>query len=667
MKFQPTILIQLLFTSLLFLSVACKNEPSEPEVTQPLTVSTIFSDHMVLQRGDIAPIWGTATPGIYVDVQSGWGNSVGAVCDEKGNWKVELPTPLAQGPYNVVIKAATDSIVVKDVLIGEVWLASGQSNMEMPLAGFSNELINNGEAEIANANYPTIRFFDVARAIALGPSSEYIGEWKVTSPTTADQFSATAYFFARELHQQLNIPIGIIGSNWGGTPVEAWMSREKNLQLNEFEKELSALSKENIEKYTNWFAQFPTVPTPTDEETWESLTLKDDSFSQPTMDDTAWEDVSVPIVFEEWENITYDGVFWFRKKVNIPSVTADYTFEIDGRIDDMDVTYVNGKKIGFTLCWNCPRTYTIPKEYLQKGENTIAIRTIDTGGGGTIAGDVFIKDASGKKISLNGSWKAKHTAGMMDGKFMLYTENPAALNNPPEGIGSFKLDANSPTVLYNGMINPLIPYTIKGAIWYQGESNVGRADQYLKLFPGMIEDWRSRWGNDFPFYFVQIAPFDYGNNLSPLLREAQRKSLATPKTGMAVTMDVGSATSIHPGDKQTVGYRLAQLALANDYGKEVTASGPSFKQHTIEGNKIILEFENLGTGLVLKKDIREFEIAGSDNQYFPAIANLVGQTVEVSSSKVTQPKHVRYAFKDISTAALYNVEGFPVSSFTTEE
>lgn len=667
MKFQPTILIQLLFASILFLSVGCKNDSFQPEVTQPLTVSTIFSDHMVLQRGGIAPIWGTATPGIYVDVRSGWGNAVGVECDDKGKWKVELPTPLTKGPYNVVIKAATDSILIKDVLIGEIWLASGQSNMEMTLAGFPNELIDNGEAEIANANYPNIRFFDVARAIAPGTSKEYAGEWKVTSPTTADQFSATAYFFARELNQQLNIPIGIIGSNWGGTPVEAWMSRDKILQLNEFEKELAALSKENIEKYTNWFAQFPTVPAPTEEEGWESLGLKDASFSQSNMDDTSWEEVSVPIVFEEWENITYDGVFWFRKKVTIPKVMSDYTFEIDGSIDDMDIAYVNGKKIGFTLCWNCPRKYTIPKEYLQEGENTIAIRTIDTGGGGTIAGDVFLKDASGKKISLNGSWKAKQTAGLMGGKFMLYTENLTALNNPPEGIGEFALDANSPTVLYNGMIHPLIPYTIKGAIWYQGESNVGRADQYLKLFPGMIEDWRSRWGNDFPFYFVQIAPFDYGNNLSSLLRDAQRKSLATPRTGMAVTMDVGSSTSIHPGNKQTVGYRLAKLALANDYGKGVMAAGPAFKQQRIEGRKIILEFNNVGKGLVLKKGIKEFEIAGSDKQFVAASANIVGQTIQVSSSKIATPKYVRYGWKDISTAALFNVEGFPASSFTTED
>ncbi len=647
---------------------SCKNEPSQPTITQPLTIAPIFSDHMVLQRGDIAPIWGTATPDLYVEVQSGWGNKVGVQCDEKGNWKVELPTPMSTGPYDLIIKGAKDSIVIKDVLLGEVWLASGQSNMEMPLSGFPPaELIDNGEATIAAANYPSIRFFDVPRAIALKPASTHEGEWKITSPTTADQFSATAYFFARSLHKELGVPIGIIGSNWGGTPVESWISKKKIIELGEFEKELLALSEENVNKFTNWFAQFPTTTAPTSNEEWETLILGDDSFSQVDMDDASWETVNVPIEVEEWENVTYDGVFWFRKNITLQNVNSDFTFEIDGSIDDMDIVYINGKKIGFTNCWNCPRKYSIPKGYLQQGENTIAIRVIDTGGGGRIAGDVFLRGQSGNKLSLNGAWKGKHTAGFQGGKFFLYTDNPTAYNDPPAGIENFKMDANSPSVLFNGMINPLVPYTIKGAIWYQGESNVGRADQYLKLFPGMIEDWRSRWGNDFPFYFVQIAPFNYGNNKSPLLRDAQRKSLKTPKTGMAVTLDVGNPTNIHPGDKQTVGDRLAQLALANDYGKEVIASGPSFKNHRIEGNKIILEFENIGTGLVLKKDISEFEIAGSDNQYFPAVANLVGQSVGVSSSKVPQPKNVRYAFKDISTAALYNVEGFPASSFTTEE
>jgi len=648
-------------------SGSCQSIDKEPAITQPLTVGPLFSDHAVLQQGTSVAIWGTATPSMAVTVQAGWGNTVDTKSNIHGDWKVDLPTPLSSGPYTLQITASTDSILIQDVLIGEVWLASGQSNMEMPLSGFPpNELIDNAEQEIAAADFPTIRFFDVARAFSPALSDDYVGRWKVLSPSSASDFSATAHFFAKELQQQIKEPIGIITSNWGGTPVEAWMSKEKIIQLGEFEKELVSLSPENIQVFTDWFAQFPIISAPSDNKGWESLVLADKTYGQPNMEDASWEEVTVPIEVENWENISYDGVYWFRKKINIPLVTSDYTFEIDGSVDDMDHVYVNGKKIGFTNCWNCPRKYNVPTSYLQQGENTIAIRVIDTGGGGRIAGNVFLEDGQGKKIVLNGTWKGKHTAGFQGGKFMLYEENPTAFNAPPKGLASYNLDANSPSVLFNGMIHPIIPYTLKGAIWYQGESNVGRADQYLKLFPGMIEDWRTRWENEFPFYFVQIAPFDYGNNLSPLLRDAQRKSLTTAKTGMAVTLDVGHPTNIHPGDKETVGYRLAQLALANDYGKDIVATGPSLKGYQIKGNKMILEFDNIGTGLVLKKDIPAFEVAGSDKQFFPASANLVGQKLEVSSSKVAQPKTVRYAWKDTSVAALFNVEGFPVSVFSTE-
>lgn len=650
------------FLVLLF-AVACKK--LDP---QPFVPAQVFGDHMVLQQNDDVAIWGSGTPGDEIKAQGSWSDAfVSTQAGENGQWRLSLPTPEAGGPYLLDISQSDTLISFSDVMIGEVWLASGQSNMEMPLTGYlPTEPVDNYEQEIAEADYPAIRFINVARNIAATPIDSIKGNWMVTSSETAEDFSATAYFFARQLHRKLNVPIGIIHTSWGGTPVESWISKEKLLELKEFEEELAALDPEKIKVFQDWFDEFPSLAFPENEEEWEALHLQDSQYSGADFDDSQWASTDLPGEVENMEVTHPDGAYWFRRKINIDQ-PEDLTLSISEGIDDMDMLYVNGEKIAFTLCWNCPREYTIPATALNAGENQLAFRMIDTGGGGGFRGEMTLTNASGKQLDFLKNWKYKDIAGIVQGKFILFHANPEALARPPEGIESYVFNSWTPTGLFNAMISPVIPYNIKGAIWYQGESNVGRAEQYKKTFPGMIDDWRSRWENEFPFYFVQIAPFDYGSGLSPALRDAQRKSLKTPKTGMAVTMDIGLPTNIHPGNKQDVGKRLALHALARDYGKDIVPSGPLYKGHTISDGKMVIEFDHAESGLVFDPTPgMPFEIAGENGEFIQAQAEEKDGKMVVWSMNIPNPKHVRYAWRDFTTVTLFNKEGLPASSFTTE-
>ena len=332
----------------------------------------------------------------------------------------------------------------------------------------------------------------------------------------------------------------------------------------------------------------------------------------------------------------------------------------------MDATYVNGTKIGgFEVpgFWNAERVFEIPADVLQAGENTIAIRVIDTGGGGSVSGPIELTTPDGSSIPLEGEWMLRTIAEIKNDQFYLYPTETDFSQRPDMR----QLDQNTPSLLYNAMIAPLIPYQIAGAIWYQGESNVGRAEQYQELFPAMITDWREHWGEDFPFFFVQIAPYNYGNNLSPALRDAQRLSLKTPNTGMVVTLDIGNPQNIHPANKQDVGRRLAGLALENTYDQELMGSGPLPTVVTFEGGKASIGFEHTGSGLVAKNGVLTgFELAGDDKVFVSAVAKIVGNQVEVYSPGLSEPVYVRYAYQDISTASLFNQEGLPASSFSSE-
>jgi sialate O-acetylesterase len=453
--------------------------------SRSLSVSRLFTDHMVLQQKTRVNIWGWSQPGQKVVVQGSWGKQASGISNANGKWKVKIATPSAGGPYTISIKTIDENIGISDVLIGEVWLASGQSNMDIPLKGWPpGDTIAHSGQEINKANYPDIRFFKVPFGISITPLEAVGGQWTPSSMRTAADFSATAYFFAKALYRKLKIPVGIIQSSIGGTPAEAWTS----------------------------------------------------------------------------------------------------------------------------------------KGYLAK-----------------------IEDFNPKMEQLD-------------------TVRPS----------SAKLNSNSPTVLFNAMINPLIPYTLKGIIWYQGESNVGRAEQYKRLFPNMIEDWRNKWAEELPFYYVQLAPNIYKapdqHEQGQKLRDAQRYALKLPKTGMVTTLDIGYLKTAHPPHKQEVGDRLARFAFKNEYGeKELVASGPLYRKTTVAGSELIVLFDAVGSGLVAPDGrMTNFEIAGTDLRYVKADAKIVHNKVVVRSSSVSHPLYVRYAWSDTCSATLFNQEGLPAATFTSE-
>ena len=655
------------FLTLLILMVSCQSSEKKP-----LTLNPLFTDHMVLQQQTDASIWGTCSPFENITISGSWGSETTVHSDESGKWLAKLSTPAAGGPYQVKISTQETKLTIDDVLIGEVWIGSGQSNMEMPLTGFlPKEPVMNYQQEIENAQYPLIRMFTVERNYSLNVVESVGGDWQVCSPETADKFSATAYFFARKLQTELNIPVGIIHTSWGGTVAEAWTSREGLTKFPEFIETIDGYSEATVKEWCN---QFVKLPMPSTLEEFEDIDMNQGVISAILYDDAKWSDIQMPLakcytnLFISDNAVTQDlhGIFWYRKQIKIDNIEQDYTLNI-GAIDDGDITYVNGQKIGSTLSYNKERSYTIPKSLLKKGENTIAIMHYDSGGGSSISGPMSLTGSNGVSISIEGDWKGLFFADLDGRELVIYgLDHQEKLQSRPKLTSGGPNEL--PSSLYNAMIQPLIPFTIKGAIWYQGESNVGRAQQYEELFPIMIEDWRSHWSSDFPFYFVQIAPFDYGSNMSPFLRDAQRHSLSTAHTGMAITLDIGEEKSIHPANKQDVGLRLALLALANDYGQNIVSSGPIYKNHIVDDKNIEVSFDYVGSGLVSKgSGLSDFEVAGEDRQFVQAKASIIGDRVVVHSPKVSKPVYVRYGWNDFVMGSLFNQEGLPASSFSTED
>ena len=657
-----------------FISIALSlvANAQQSRVQKSLYLSRIFSDHMVLQQQQKVDVWGQAVAAQKLTVSANWGSTVSTLADANGNWKIKLATPKAGGPYTIKIFTADTTIIIKDVLVGEVWLASGQSNMDLSLKGWLPEdTVRNSKQAIAGANYPNIRLLKVAFNISATPIDSIKGEWIPASPATAGDFSATAFFFAQKLHQQLNIPIGIIQSSIGGTPAEAWTSKASLTKLGDFDQPISRLDElQNTTK--NWFAKWPFQSVPRSGEEWRNYLLTDHSAAASKFDDAHWETMKLPGRFDRLSSGEFDGVIWLRKEFMMPDTANDYVLKI-GSVDDMEEVYVNGQKVGGLIgngFANTPREMIVPKSLLVKGINTIAIRAIDTGGPGFVNGPITLSNNKEEIISLAGNWKFRLIAENISGRFYSYDLQANMLERPDISA----LNSNSPTVLFNAMIHPLVPYSIKGVIWYQGESNVGRAEQYKRLFPIMISDWRKQWGYDFPFYYVQIAPFLYNaadqKNQSQKLRNAQRAALKLPKTGMVVTLDIGKLSTAHPAFKQEVGERLARFAFNNEYSKKQVVSGPLYRQSIQSGNKLLIEFEpaSVGSGLVASaKELTGFEIAGADKVFVPAQAKIVGNRLELSSASVTIPLFARYAWSDGFAATLFNKEGLPASTFSSEE
>ncbi|MEO7211800.1 sialate O-acetylesterase [Mucilaginibacter sp.] len=654
-----------LAASLLGLSAFPQSNP-----TPQLSLSPLFSDQMVLQQKQRVNIWGKASAGQMVNIVAGWGRNVSTTTDANGNWKAKLATPQAGGPYTIQIKTANSKISLNDVLIGEVWLASGQSNMDIPLKGWPpGDTIFNSKQEINNAKYPDIRFFKVPFGIAVSPSDSIGGKWLGTSPQTAGDFSATAYFYARKLQHKLKVPIGIIQSSIGGTPAEAWTSKESLKKLGDFDRTIDGLA--GAQSATeSWFKKWPVQGVPKTNDQWKSISFGDESAATVGFDDTGWTAIKLPGRVDRVKSVEFDGAVWLRKEFFVDDITTTYTLKIDA-VDDMDWVFINGSYVGGLVgngAANAARVITIPAQLLKKGSNIVAIRVIDTGGPGSVTGAMYFVNNRGDSISVQGNWKFRLVAELLNNKFYTYGLQAKVSERPQLD----KINSNNPTVLFNAMISPLLPFTVKGVIWYQGESNVGRAEQYKRLFPAMIADWRGKWGHRLPFYFVQLAPYLYSatdqKEQSQKLRDAQRYALALPQTGMVTTLDIGYLKTAHPPFKQQVGDRLANFALKYEYGeKSLVASGPLYKSVEAEDGKLIIKFESVGTGLLASPSgLNNFEIAGADKVFVKADATIVGNKVVVSSSIITAPVYVRYAWSDGSSASLFNKEGLPAATFTSE-
>ena len=623
----------------------------------------LFCDHAVLQRDASVPVWGWSEPGAKISVSFA-GQTRTTVADKNGKWLLKLKSMRASTePRTLSVTNFTthESAAANDVLVGDVWLCSGQSNMEMGVGAC------NATNDIATANFPLIRLLTVPRRIATEPVDTLACQWLPCSPDTIKQgawagFSATGFFFGRELHRELNIPIGLIHSSWGGTVAEAWTSAEGLAPLADFNAAVQnvreqAAGKKQID-YSEIFEKWCQQKDAGSQQGWASATTFDGS----------WKSVVMPQYFEQTGLPDYDGTVWFTREFELPTEWAGKDVKLElGQIDDIDTTWINGAKVGQMNRYDLFRNYTIPASVLKSGKNRITIRVLDTGGNGGFTGP-----AERLKLSLAGDNSAAPVS--LAGNWLMHDSTPLAQLGAPPQIP----DAGNPnvtTVLYNGMIAPLLPFAIKGAIWYQGEANADRAKQYQRLLPAMIGDWRQRFGvGQFPFYIVQLAAFQ-ATNAAPRennwaeLREAQALTAKNfPNCGLALAIDIGDAADIHPKNKQEVGRRLALAALAQTYGKKNEFSGPWYRAMKMDGRKIRLKFDHADGGLFAKGGkLTGFAIAGADKKFVWADAVIDGKAVVVSSPEVAQPVAVRYAWDINPVCNLYNQAGLPAVPFRTDE
>ena len=692
---------------LIIISIISCNSPKTE-----FSLAPIFSNKMVLQQAKSNAIWGTSAPFSKITLTSSWGEQVITQTNDSGSWNLQLPTPAYNKSMNTeglsfMVSDGNSTIEINDILIGEVWLASGQSNMQWFMNQCDGCVINQDE-EIKNSANDMIRMFSVPQDLT-GESIKF-RKWLSANPENTGSFSATAYYFAKNLHNKLDMPIGIVNTSWGGTRVEAWMSPQKLNSLDEtkdlipndysfldyqdfLKKQNDSIAASINEKYGY---QMFNVPHSSEEKEiwnklskeWEDLDLNDRSFINDEYDDSLWDfwnpslnnynglkcDGRFEAVFNESDRLLSDGVYWFRTSIHISDLSKDYILQVEKGIDDSDQTYFNGKLIGNTFGWNLERKYNIPKNILKKGRNIIAIRVTDTGGGGGFNSPIKLYNEDGQINVSFESFKYKHHGFISNGSNIIvhnYNNEELYKLDKEKRIDISKITPfNSPngfSAMYECMLTPVMPYGVRGVIWYQGESNVDNFHEYTNLFSGMIDDWRSAWGVDLPFYYAQIAPFIYEKNLSSQsLRDAQTKVLETTQnTGMAVLLDIGEEYDIHPENKKDVGERLSLHALKNEYNFDVIANGPLYKSHVRKGSRIEVSFDHVADGLVSDGPLTGFEVAGNDGVFHSAKAVISYDKIIVSSKKVMSPAHVRYGWKNWFVGTLFNSEGLPASSFSS--
>lgn len=652
-KFQhirPAAASALLLAAFALLGVSRSSaEPPKP------FLHPLFTEDMVLQRGMADPVWGWATPGESVSV-SFHGKTTIAVAGKDGKWTVKVGPYAAGGPY-VLTVTGTQTATLKNVMVGDVWLCSGQSNMEFGVGNLVKP-----EETIAAANDPDLRLFTVPKTTATLPQVTLsAGQWQTCSPETIKNqgtwngFSAVAYFFGRKLRRDTHVPIGLLLSSWGGTPAEAWTSeaglRKNGSDFGPLLDQLDAASGSKVtldQRQADWYTKNdPGTPA-----NWQAADF----------DDSSWKTIPTPGSFQDAgipELSGINGVVWYRRTFDLPAGSAGKDAVLHFLADDNDTTWVNGKQVGATEGYQTPRAYALPAALLKPTGNVVAVRVLDTGGKGGISGDpagLNLTVTGTDPLPLAGPWRVKLGVALTAAAPL-----PVSVEN----------NQNYPSVLYNGQIAPLTTFGIKGAIWYQGEANADRSAQYRRLLPALIGDWQAHWGEGaFPFLIVQLAGWQAGGTDWAVLRDAQwRTSKTVPNAGIATAVDVGDLSDIHPKNKEEVGRRLALVAEAKVYGEKVPFAGPVYRSLSIAGALVTLTFTHTDGGLVSKTGpaLSGFEIAGSDGKFVPAAAHIVKDTVVVSSPKVPAPDAVRYAWAGFPECSLYNGKDLPAFPFETSE
>ncbi len=617
----------------------------------------LISDGMVLQRDAGAKVWGWAGEGEKVTINFD-GKTYNAVAGADGKWEAILSQLKAGGPYSMNIDAS-NHITLKNIMVGDVWVCSGQSNMELPM----NRVKYRYPGVIAHSDNPAIRQFIVPDVYNFQQPQEDLksGRWVSANPESVLEFTAVGYFFAKELFGKYHVPIGLINAGLGGSPAEAWLSEDA---LKAFPEYLETAKKFKDTAYLNQIANKNKAVSNAWHRHLQQLDKGLEKGKKPWLDEnydaSDWATMNVPGYWADHELGHVNGVVWFRKEIDIPAYMTGKPARLWlGRIVDADTTYVNGKIVGTVSYQYPPRIYDVPANLLKAGKNIIIIRVINNSGrGGFVLDKPYQLSAAGEIIDLKGEWQYKLGAVM----------DPL----PAETFIRWK-----PLGLYNAMIAPLLNYAIKGVIWYQGESNTGKPLEYQKLFPALIADWRGKWKQgDFPFLYVQLANFMEAKNRPcesnwAALREAQLKTLSVPNTAMAVIIDIGEWNDVHPLNKEDVSRRLALAAQRMAYGnEEVVYSGPIYKSMKIDGNKIILTFTNIGGGLIARGggELKHFAVAGADKKFIWAKAKIEGDKVIVWNDDIINPASVRYGWADNPEGAnLYNKEGLPASPFRTEK
>ncbi|MCR9228716.1 MAG: sialate O-acetylesterase [Flavobacteriaceae bacterium] len=632
--------------------------------TSQITLPEIITDGMVLQRDANIIIWGWASASEQVTATFN-GKKRKATANAQGNWSVAFPKMKAGGPYTMKISGKNE-ILLEDILIGDVWLCSGQSNMvhQMDIHDVTYA------EDIANADFPEIRHFKVPRKTDLtGPSKHLdVGSWQAAVSDEVRPFSAVAYFFARKLYKRYGVPIGLINASVGGTPIEAWINREgyqkfpEKLKIIEENKDTAFVNSHSMNRFSgNQQSQKPKDKGLIGETPWYDVSFEPKN----------WRRINIPGYWEDQGVRDLNGVVWYRKEIDLPpSMDAAEATVFLGRIVDADELYINGEKVGKTTYQYPQRRYDVPADLLKAGKNTFVIRvTNNNGKGGFVPDKPYYIFADKDTVDLKGYWKYKVGEVYPPIDFSSFTQNYDA---PKERVIN---PQNEPTALYNGMVAPYTQLPIKGVLWYQGESNAGRPEEYLDLMHALINGWRGIYSDpELPFIYAQLPNFG-DVTYSPTdsnwaeLREAQLRAWDDANTAMTVNIDLGEWNDIHPDNKKDVGERMALAAQKIAYGEDIVYSGPLYQSSKVENDKIIISFSHIGGGLITDDDqtLDSFEIAGEDKNFVWAKAKIEGDKVMVWSDRVPHPKYVRYAWADNpDNPNLYNKEGLPASPFRTE-